>query len=35
MAYAEVYAGWKADPEEFWMETAEGIDWDERPIQRC
>jgi propionyl-CoA synthetase len=25
--YAQVYAGWKADPEGFWAEAAEGIDW--------
>jgi propionyl-CoA synthetase len=31
MAYADVYARWKADPEEFWMATAEGIDWNKRP----
>tara|TARA_R110002110_G_scaffold69766_6_gene188016 strand:+ start:2831 stop:4723 length:1893 start_codon:yes stop_codon:yes gene_type:complete len=27
MAYAEVYAGWKADPEGFWMQAAKEIDW--------
>ncbi len=27
MGYREVYAGWKADPERFWMEAAQGIDW--------
>lgn len=31
MAYAEVYAGWKADPEAFWMEAAGKIDWDKPP----
>ncbi len=31
MSYAEVYAGWKADPEGFWMEAAEAIDWDRKP----
>ncbi len=30
-AYAEVYAGWKADPEGFWMQAAEAIDWDKAP----
>ena len=27
MGYREVYEGWKADPEGFWMEAAQGIDW--------
>ena len=27
MAYADIYAGWKSDPEGFWMEAAKGIDW--------
>ena len=27
MAYKDVYAGWKADPEGFWMEQARAIDW--------
>jgi len=27
MGYREVYEGWKADPEGFWMEAAKGIDW--------
>ena len=31
MAYAEVYAGWKADPEAFWMKAAEAIDWERAP----
>ena len=31
MAYATVYAGWKADPEGFWMEAAESISWDRAP----
>ncbi len=26
-AYERVYSGWKADPETFWMNAAEGIDW--------
>ena len=30
-AYAEVYAGWQADPEGFWMRAAEAIDWIEAP----
>ena len=31
MGYAEIYRGWKADPEAFWMKAAEAIDWDELP----
>ena len=31
MAYAEIYAGWKADPEGFWMQAAQGITWDKAP----
>lgn len=31
MSYAEVYEGWKADPEGFWMEAAAAIDWDRKP----
>ena len=31
MGYAEVYAGWKADPEAFWMDAARGIDWVKPP----
>ena len=29
--YAEVYAGWQRDPEGFWREAAEAIDWIEPP----
>ena len=29
--YAEVYAGWKADPEGFWLQQAEAIDWVRKP----
>ena len=29
--YAEVYESWKADPEGFWMQAAEAIDWFEKP----
>jgi propionyl-CoA synthetase len=29
--YKEVYASWQADPEGFWMEAAEAIDWDKKP----
>jgi propionyl-CoA synthetase len=31
MRYADVYSGWKADPEGFWMRQAEAIDWDRMP----
>ena len=33
MGYKDVYAAWKADPEAFWMEQAQAIDWDEAPKQ--
>ncbi len=31
MSYAKIYEGWKADPEAFWMQQAETIDWDRPP----
>ena len=31
MAYKDVYAAWKADPEGFWMREAEAIDWVAKP----
>ncbi len=31
MGYAEVYQGWKADPEGFWMQAAKAIDWVRPP----
>jgi propionyl-CoA synthetase len=31
MGYRDVYEGWKADPEGFWMEAANGIDWVKPP----
>ena len=31
--YAEVYAGWKADPEGFWAEAAKAIDWISPPTR--
>ena len=31
MAYKDVYAGWKADPEGFWMDQARAIDWVKPP----
>ena len=27
-SYHEVYGAWKADPEGFWTQAAEAIDWD-------
>ncbi len=33
MSYREVYAGWRNDPEGFWMQAAEAIDWVEAPKQ--
>lgn len=31
MTYADVYAGWQADPDGFWMEAARAIDWNKPP----
>ncbi|MEQ9258787.1 MAG: propionyl-CoA synthetase [Roseovarius sp.] len=31
MAYQDVYAAWKTDPEGYWMAQAEAIDWEEKP----
>ncbi|MBI1622517.1 propionyl-CoA synthetase [Aquamicrobium zhengzhouense] len=31
--YAEVYAGWKSNPEEFWAEAAKSIDWIKAPTK--
>ena len=31
MGYRDVYDGWKADPESFWMQAAEAIDWTVKP----
>ena len=31
MGYADVYNSWKSDPETFWMEAAQAIDWDRPP----
>jgi propionyl-CoA synthetase len=31
VSYQETYARWKSDPEAFWMEAAEAIDWVEKP----
>ncbi len=33
MTYRDVYEGWKADPEAFWMQAAEAIDWDTKPTK--
>ena len=31
MTYRETYDAWKTDPEAFWMNAAEAIDWVEKP----
>ncbi|WP_199259245.1 AMP-binding protein [Paracoccus binzhouensis] len=31
MGYRDVYAAWQADPEGFWMQAAEAIDWQRKP----
>ncbi|WP_322895428.1 MULTISPECIES: propionyl-CoA synthetase [unclassified Yoonia] len=31
MGYAELYAGWRQDPEGFWMAQAKAIDWVKAP----
>ncbi|MBT8411199.1 MAG: AMP-binding protein, partial [Octadecabacter sp.] len=33
MGYRDVYASWQNDPEAFWMQAAEAIDWVEPPKQ--
>jgi len=33
MAYNDVYTRWQNDPEGFWMEAAEAIDWVEKPTK--
>ncbi|EIE50418.1 propionyl-CoA synthetase [Salipiger aestuarii] len=33
MGYKDVYAAWQADPDGFWMEAAEAIDWDRKPTK--
>jgi propionyl-CoA synthetase len=33
MGYREVYAGWKADPEAYWLQAAQAIDWVKPPSQ--
>ena len=31
MSYRDIYEGWKADPESFWMKAADAIDWVKPP----
>ena len=31
MGYKEIYNSWKKDPEAFWMNATEAIDWDKKP----
>ena len=31
MAYRDIYQAWKDDPDGFWMDAAEAIDWVEKP----
>ncbi|WP_095590532.1 propionate-CoA ligase PrpE [Actibacterium ureilyticum] len=31
MAYKDVYDSWNQDPNAFWMQAAESIDWDKKP----
>ena len=33
MSYAETYARWQADPEAFWLEAAQAIDWVTPPTR--
>ncbi|MFS4582960.1 propionate-CoA ligase PrpE [Phaeobacter sp. C3_T13_0] len=33
MSYSEVYESWKSNPEQFWMEAANGISWDSEPTK--
>ncbi|MFK7943130.1 MAG: propionyl-CoA synthetase [Paracoccaceae bacterium] len=33
MGYKDVYEGWQADPEGFWMQAAEAIDWTQKPTR--
>ncbi|MHA3913368.1 propionyl-CoA synthetase [Halovulum sp. GXIMD14793] len=33
MGYKEEYAAWKADPEGFWMQAAEALDWVKKPTR--
>ncbi len=33
MGYNDVYEAWQADPEAFWMQAAEAIDWTRKPTK--
>ncbi|WP_353428708.1 propionyl-CoA synthetase [Paracoccus denitrificans] len=33
MGYREIYSAWQADPEGFWMQAAEAIEWERKPSQ--
>ena len=33
MSYAEVYGRWRSDPEAFWLEAADALDWDAKPTR--
>ncbi len=33
MGYGEEYARWQADPDAYWMQAAEAIDWDKKPTK--
>jgi propionyl-CoA synthetase len=33
MGYSDVYEGWKADPEGFWLEAAKSVDWFKAPTR--
>jgi propionyl-CoA synthetase len=33
MGYADVYAAWQRDPEAFWIQAAEAIDWVRKPTK--
>ena len=33
MGYRDTYAAWQADPEGFWMQAAEAIDWQQKPTR--
>ncbi|MEJ1997264.1 MAG: propionyl-CoA synthetase [Maritimibacter sp.] len=33
MGYSEEYARWQADPDAYWMQAAEAIDWDKKPTK--
>ncbi|MEM6308656.1 MAG: propionyl-CoA synthetase [Pseudomonadota bacterium] len=33
MGYNDVYSSWQKDPEAFWMQAAEAVDWDKPPSQ--